>query len=688
MVEDTSMLKHTIFSLLACGLVMATESFDSLPGGNLTNGETIYGALTAAPGHAEITKGKGRTGAAALRVLGGKDKSVTIALEKPLTKETPCDFWAERWTSRAPFDFSFIAITPEGEKQLVHNNNIGVGGYRLHAEAKLPVGTTAVKFVCTSDEKGGILIDDFSIMDGPMVIKSVTGINPGVYPIMKRAHFNPVMGVEIKTGGSTDPKSLDKVTLKVDNPDNVESVTIRTGNDKGMDFSHSVVFGSATPNADGSVTVECNGQVPSGQSYLWVDVKPTEQCLVGGTITFSDMVTTIDGTTYQAELEPVTQRVGYLVAVPGEAVQNQTAGGERDSIAFRIPGLIRSKSGALVGCFDARYTHEGDLCADIDVAVVRSTDGGQTWTKPYVGMDAGPGGDNGCGDPCIVQDKTGRIWMQALACHFSGGASLWTSKTGFDPKSTGQWEMTYSDDDGKTWAKEHVNPTRQIKKDEWTTILAGPGNGITLKDGTIVFPAQIWQRGANPQCMSTICYSTDGGKNWVYGNGVPHSTSECQVVELKDGSIMINCRNEARQGKRIVYVTKDLGKTWQPHSTNLKDLQEPTCQGSVVKVKTKKYGELMLFSNPKSGGRNHMTIRTSHDDGKTWNEGYLYDVRQCMGYSCIAMTDANHVGIFYETCHNNGKNGCRGIGFIRIPLETVVTGKEVPAKKAKIGKKK
>ncbi len=688
MVEDTSMLKHTIFSLLACGLVMATESFDSLPGGNLTNGETIYGALTAAPGHAEITKGKGRTGAAALRVLGGKDKSVTIALEKPLTKETPCDFWAERWTSRAPFDFSFIAITPEGEKQLVHNNNIGVGGYRLHAEAKLPAGTTAVKFVCTSDEKGGILIDDFSIMDGPMVIKSVTGINPGVYPIMKRAHFNPVMGVEIKTGGSTDPKSLDKVTLKVDNPDNVESVTIRTGNDKGMDFSHSVVFGSATPNADGSVTVECNGQVPSGQSYLWVDVKPTEQCLIGGTITFSDMVTTINGTTYQAELEPVTQRVGYLVAVPGEAVQNQTAGGERDSIAFRIPGLIRSKSGALVGCFDARYTHEGDLCADIDVAVVRSTDGGQTWTKPYVGMDAGPGGDNGCGDPCIVQDKTGRIWMQALACHFSGGASLWTSKTGFDPKSTGQWEMTYSDDDGKTWAKEHVNPTRQIKKDEWTTILAGPGNGITLKDGTIVFPAQIWQRGANPQCMSTICYSTDGGKNWVYGNGVPHSTSECQVVELQDGSIMINCRNEARQGKRIVYVTKDLGKTWQPHSTNLKDLQEPTCQGSVVKVKTKQYGELMLFSNPKSGGRNHMTIRTSHDDGKTWNEGYLYDVRQCMGYSCIAMTDANHVGIFYETCHNNGKNGCRGIGFIRIPLETVVTGKEVPAKKAKIGKKK
>ena len=674
------MLKHTIYSLLACGLAMATESFESIPGGNLTGADTHYGKMTAAQGSAEIIKGKGRTGSAALHIMGGKDKAVTIALEKTLTKETPCEFYAERWTRRGPFDFSFIAITANGEQKLVHNNNMGVGGYNLHAKTTLPAGTTAIKFICTSDEKGGILIDDLTIMDGPMVIKSVTGINPGVYPIMKRAYFNPVMGVEIKTGGSTNPKSLDKVTLKVSNAEDVESVTIRSGNDKGMDFSNSIEFGTAKPAADGTVTIACSGNVPTGQSYLWVDVKPTEKALVGGTITFSDMVTTIDGTTYTAEIEPVTQRVGYLVAVPGETVEQQTAGGERSSIAFRIPGLIQTKSGALVGCFDARYTHEGDLCADIDVAVVRSTDGGQTWTKPYVGMDSGPGGDNGCGDPCIVQDKTGRIWMQALACHFSGGASLWTSKTGFDPKTTGQWEMTYSDDDGKTWAKELVNPTNQIKKEQWTTILAGPGNGITLQDGTIVFPAQIWERGANPQCMSTICYSKDGGKNWVYGNGVPHSTSECQVVELNDGSIMINCRNEARQGKRIVYVTKDLGKTWQPHETNLSALQEPTCQGSVVTVQTKKYGELMLFSNPKSGGRNHMTIRTSHDDGKTWNEGYLYDVRQCMGYSCIAMSDDDHVGIFYETCHNNGKNGCRGIGFIRIPLETVVTGKEVPAK--------
>jgi hypothetical protein len=46
-----------------------------------------------------------------------------------------------------------------------------------------------------------------------------------------------------------------------------------------------------------------------------------------------------------------------------------------------------------------------------------------------------------------------------------------------------------------------------------------------------------------------------------------------------------------------------------------------------------------------------------------------------MGYSCQAMVDEDNVGIIYETCHNNGKNGNRGIGFIIIPLDEVVNAK-------------
>ena len=58
----------------------------------------------------------------------------------------------------------------------------------------------------------------------------------------------------------------------------------------------------------------------------------------------------------------------------------------------------------------------------------------------------------------------------------------------------------------------------------------------------------------------------------------------------------------------------------------------------------------------------------------------LYDARGCMGYSCIAMTDPDHVGIIYETCHKNGETDYRGIGFIRLPLQTIVTGEEAEVK--------
>lgn len=512
-------------------------------------------------------------------------------------------------------------------------------------------------------------------------ISSVELHHPGVYPVFRRAPISPAFAIKLTCNGEGNLPIPEKISFRISNPKAVEVVRLRLSDKAGIKFADDTVLAEGKPSGEGVVLKKTSESIPaSAEIWLWVDIQLSKKAPIGGLLTFSDISVTAKGTQTKLEGE-VTQRMGYMVAVPGEAVGKQTDGTDRACKAFRIPGLIRSKKGTLIGCFDARYDHERDLCADIDVAVVRSEDGGQTWTVPEVGMDAGPGGNNGCGDPCILQDKKGRIWIQALACHFSGGASLNVSKAGLDPTTTGQWEMVYSDNDGKTWSREHVNPTKDIKKPEWTTILAGPGNGITLKDGTIVFPAQIWQNGANPRCRSTICYSKDG-KSWHYGNGVPHSTSECQVVELNDGAIMINCRNEARNGNRIVYVTRDLGETWEPHETNNNTLREPVCQASLIRFKTKK-DDLLLFSNPKSGGRNNMTIRYSEDDGVTWSEGYLYDSRQCMGYSCLAMIDAKNVGVFYETCHSLPGRGERGISFLSFPLESIMTGEHLPVKLSK-----
>lgn len=672
------MVKYLCPALIACGLATATESFESLNPGAFTSASVEGGTLTAAEGNAEILGNHARTGSKALRIMGGENKAVTLELAKPTEKDTPCQFWAERWTGKAPFDFKVIALVGSEEKELLKNDNLGTGSYKLQGKVTLPTGTKALKFVATTEASGGVIIDDINVSSGPMVINDVKVTNPGVYPLLKHAAVNPAVGLHVTASGS-DAAPETTVSFNLSDPTAIEEVRILSGNDNGTNFRNATVFGSGKPAEDGSVTIKFDKPLEGGESHLWIDAQPSEGAPVGGLISFKDITVKAGDKSFTGS-DTITQRIGYLVSVPGCNVGNQADGAEpRKCVAFRIPGMIRTKKGTLIGVFDARYKHSGDLCADIDVASVRSTDGGQTWSGPEVAMDAGPGDDNGCGDPCILQDKRGRIWLQSLVCHFKGGASLGVSGKGFDEKKTGQWCMTYSDDDGKTWSKEFVNPTRQIKEAKWTTILAGPGNGICTRKGAIVFPAQIWERGANPRCQSTICYSKDGGKNWVYGKGLPTNTSECQVVELRNGAIMINARNENRSGKRIIYTTKDMGETWEAHATNNSALQEPTCQASIIRAKAKGYGDLLLFSNPKSGKRDTMTIRYSKDDGATWSDGYLYDTRGCWGYSCLALIDDKTVGVLYESPHVSTDSDMHGMGFLRIPLESIITGKDLPA---------
>ena len=683
--------KLFILSVLASGVALANEGFEKAPVGKFTKVDTEFGPLTAADGHAEIMKGHARNGENALHILGGENKSATFELAEKLVHKTPCVFHMERWTGKAPFKVEIFAKTDAGEVKVTTIDKADTGSYKYEGKIDLPEGTTAVRFCATTPDASGILLDDIGIYAGDMKIEGVDLADSKNYPLLKRAPINPAVGLIVHAKGAANPASVTKVQFKVDKPTQVKNITLRTGNTAGTSFRGSRVFGTGTPDENGNVTISCtqNNQLESGDTALWVDVCPSDESRVGSTVTFSDYSVTVGGKTLKPMGDAVTQRIGYMVAVPGETVGNQAGGAaDRECVAFRIPGMIATRKGSLVGCFDARYANSADLCQDIDVAVVRSTDGGQTWTTPYVGMDSGPGVDNGNGDPCILQDKKGRLWMESLVCHFKGGASLNVSKTGFDPKETGQWEMVYSDDDGKTWSQEHVNATRQVKKEEWTTVLSGPGNGICTSKGVIVFPAQIWQRGAEHRCMSTICYSKDGGKTWVYGTGVPHDTSECQVVELPDGSLMLNCRNEKRQGKRIVYITKDLGKTWEAHASNNKALQEPTCQASLIAVNSKKYGNILLFSNPKSSRRDHMTIRCSTDGGTGWNDGCEYDSRACWGYSCLSMCSPGIVGVLYEAPHVSETSDMHGIGFLAIPLETIVTGKEVPLPAQDSAKKK
>jgi sialidase-1 len=314
------------------------------------------------------------------------------------------------------------------------------------------------------------------------------------------------------------------------------------------------------------------------------------------------------------------------------------------------------------------------LQEDIDIGMSRSSDGGETWELMKVIMDMDTWGgkserQNGIGDPCILYDSVNDvIWVAAL--WMSGSepdqAVWWASKPGMTPDLTGQFMLVRSSDDGITWSKP-INITSQIKSPEWQLLLQGPGNGITTKNGTLVFPAQFKSDlgvkaldGGQYTCQSTIVCSTDGGNTWKIGTGAKTNTTESQVVELSDGSLMLNMRDDRnRQDKgatngRAVATTRDMGKTWQVHPTSNSALPEPNCMASIISADLAFNGvqkRILFFSNPANKTkRSDMTIKASVDEGLSWPVKYqlLINSEEGYGYSCLTMADENHVGILYE----------------------------------------
>ena len=332
---------------------------------------------------------------------------------------------------------------------------------------------------------------------------------------------------------------------------------------------------------------------------------------------------------------------------------------------YRIPGLVTTNKGTLIAVYDNRYNNCKDLQEDIDVGMSRSTDGGQTWEPMKKVIDMGEWGGkpnrlNGVGDPAVlVDEQTNTIWVIGLWQHGLDPQTMswWGSKSGMTPEETGQIVVVKSEDDGKTWS-EPINITSQIKNPEWRLFFQGPGRGISMSNGTLVFAGQFKDKDQVPH--STIIYSKDHGKTWHVGTGAKTHTTESQVVELSDGTLMLNMRDDRNRSNyelsdnyhgRSVAVTADMGKTWIEHNTSRTALTEPNCMASIISYKDKKGKQYLFFSNPNDAkDRVNMTIKTSNDEGNTWDKlpSILLYNQAAMGYSCLTVIDNKYIGILYE----------------------------------------
>jgi len=438
--------------------------------------------------------------------------------------------------------------------------------------------------------------------------------------------------------GTTDIKDIQKAELLYATSDNFDEAEV-IGRQIIVQPSFSIYLKTPIPPKKGTL-------------WLSVSLNGTSDLLhkIGVQL---KQVKFLDGSVANAKQTPSKpQRIGIALR------QHQDEGVD----TFRIPGLATTNKGTLIGVYDIRYNDPVDLQEDIDVGLSRSTDGGQTWQPMKIIMDMGeygglPEGQNGIGDPTVLVDRnTNTIWVAALWLHGYPGERAWNaSAPGMTPEKTGQFMLVKSDDDGLTWS-DPINITPQTKNTEWQLFFNGPGKGITMKDGTLVFPAQFKDKDRIPH--STIIYSTDKGETWVVGTGAKSETTEAQVVELSDGSLMLNMRDDRNRSERkdslngrSVSITKDMGKTWTEHPTSRKALQESNCMASIITHKHDEKGTIFFFSNPNTKvQRDHITIKTSFDEGSTWpleNQLELYE-DNTYGYSCMTMIDDGHIGILYE----------------------------------------
>ena len=111
-----------------------------------------------------------------------------------------------------------------------------------------------------------------------------------------------------------------------------------------------------------------------------------------------------------------------------------------------------------------------------------------------------------------------------------GNARAWTnSMPGMTPDETAQLMIVKSTDDGRTWS-EPINITSQVKDPSWCFLLQGPGRGITMRDGTLVFPIQFIDSLRVPH--AGIMYSKDRGETWHIHQLACTNTTEAQVAEV------------------------------------------------------------------------------------------------------------------------------------------------------------
>lgn len=337
---------------------------------------------------------------------------------------------------------------------------------------------------------------------------------------------------------------------------------------------------------------------------------------------------------------------------------------------FRIPAIIALANGKLLAFAEGRVNGSGDF-GNIDIVMKESMDKGKSWRKLHVVVDADSLQAGNCAPVVDTNDPAypqGRIFL-----FYNTGNNY----EGEVRKGHGLREIWYkiSADGGITWS-DGVNITAWVHKpkqpkinpaynfaEDWRSYANAPGHALQFQSGKykgrIFIPAN--HSHGNPQThfkdyVAHGFFTDDHGHTFhLSGNINMPGSNESTAAELSGGKLMMNSRNQSGDVKaRIVSVSSNGGISWDTTYFD-KTLIDPVNEGSLLNVGNRHGKNILAFCNAADiKRRDHLTLRISYDDGKTWRNSYIVDKSadgiepDYTAYSDIVKLSRKKIGVLYE----------------------------------------
>jgi len=345
-----------------------------------------------------------------------------------------------------------------------------------------------------------------------------------------------------------------------------------------------------------------------------------------------------------ARLALATWLAGASAAGGAESLLTNTdvfVSGQDGYQMYRIPAVEAAADGSLIAFAEARKYGGADPGfgkQDIDLVYKRSTDNGATWSPMVVLED--PGELWSAANPATVLDRSnGRLWVFYLRS--KPERSTDTARPGTDDMQT---QARWSDTHGATWS-EPIDLTavaRDMADPAWRASVPGPGGAIQTQSGRLI--VALWKM---PYATLTI-YSDDHGRTWQRGQCVPgrQGGDECQVVELANGRILMDIRQE-KGPSRWFAESSDGGKSWGDPRPGITVTPVACAIERLAGRAAAGERPLLVWTGPKAKSRRQLALRLSEDEGKTFaHERLLSD--SYAAYSDLTILKDQTVGILWE----------------------------------------